>query len=370
MKKQKKDQRGITLIALVVTIIVLMIISGITVATLMGENGIIKRAGDAKKAIERAEIVENAKLDILAKITEKKGENITEDELVEILTSSNYNTQGRLSSEESVLNRTLTSKDGKYVIPVSEIYNGTLSPEIDTGYGLYDSTTGALKKSWAKLKKEGIITVNNNGLLTSQNHQNESNTLGNPNFENLSSDALDGRLVISNEVTALDDYALISCKKLTAVTIPDSVTRIGGRALSNCSNMRSIDFSQNITSIGAFAFAGSGLTGELNLPNSLSTIGSNAFGGCSNITSVVLHDDVKIIQEYAFAGCGNLSSINIPEKVTTIESNTFGGCSKLTVTVPNTITSVVAGAFGAVKQVYYNGSLNTSTWGAQKVDSY
>ena len=43
MKKQGKDQRGITLIALVVTIIVLMILAGVAVAALMGDNGIITR---------------------------------------------------------------------------------------------------------------------------------------------------------------------------------------------------------------------------------------------------------------------------------------------------------------------------------------
>ena len=44
----------------------------------------------------------------------------------EILTSSNYKTQGTLSNEENILERTLTSKDAKYQIPVSEIYNGNL----------------------------------------------------------------------------------------------------------------------------------------------------------------------------------------------------------------------------------------------------
>ena len=94
---------------------------------LSGDNSILQKATDAKTYSERAEIIENAKLDILAKISEKKGENLTEDELVEILTSADYSTQGELSDEESVLDKTLTSKDKKYTIPVSEIYNGNLT---------------------------------------------------------------------------------------------------------------------------------------------------------------------------------------------------------------------------------------------------
>ncbi len=96
---------------------------------LSGDNGILQKATQSKEKTERAEIIENAKLDILAKISEKKGENITAEELEELLTSANYNTQGTLSNEESILDRTLTSKDEKYQIPVSEIYNGNLSTE-------------------------------------------------------------------------------------------------------------------------------------------------------------------------------------------------------------------------------------------------
>lgn len=121
---------------------------------LSGNNGILQKATQSKEKTERAKIIENAQMDILAKITDKKGENITEHELVEILTSSNYNTQGRLSSEESVLDRTLTSKNGKFTIPVSEIYNGVIkeSERIKTALDLkegdrilYNSSVGDIE---------------------------------------------------------------------------------------------------------------------------------------------------------------------------------------------------------------------------------
>ena len=43
----KRNERGITLIALVVTIIVLLILAGISIAMLTGENGILNKARDA-----------------------------------------------------------------------------------------------------------------------------------------------------------------------------------------------------------------------------------------------------------------------------------------------------------------------------------
>ena len=44
----KKRQKGITLISLVVTIVVLLILAGITISTVFSDNGIIKKAQEAR----------------------------------------------------------------------------------------------------------------------------------------------------------------------------------------------------------------------------------------------------------------------------------------------------------------------------------
>lgn len=57
----KKQERGITLIALVITIIVLLILAGISIATITGENGILTKASTAKdetKKVQYKEILE------------------------------------------------------------------------------------------------------------------------------------------------------------------------------------------------------------------------------------------------------------------------------------------------------------------------
>ena len=50
-----KENRGITLIALVITTIVLLILAGITIAALSGNNGILTRAKEAKEKTEQAQ---------------------------------------------------------------------------------------------------------------------------------------------------------------------------------------------------------------------------------------------------------------------------------------------------------------------------
>ncbi len=52
MKPNK--EKGITLIALVITIIVLLILAGVAIATLTGDNGVLTKAVSAKEKTETA----------------------------------------------------------------------------------------------------------------------------------------------------------------------------------------------------------------------------------------------------------------------------------------------------------------------------
>ena len=61
MRKKFMKNKGITLIALVITIIVLLILAGVTIASLSGDNGILKRAVEGKDRTKIAEIEEMSK---------------------------------------------------------------------------------------------------------------------------------------------------------------------------------------------------------------------------------------------------------------------------------------------------------------------
>ena len=101
MKRTK--QNGITLIALVITIIVLLILAGVSIATLTGENGILTRANDAKvetrgaaveeekdlwKANKLANEYSNGDVETLTELLERIGPNgsklLTQEEVDEI----------------------------------------------------------------------------------------------------------------------------------------------------------------------------------------------------------------------------------------------------------------------------------------------
>ena len=81
-KKLRFNQKGITLIALVITIIVLLILAGVSIATLTGQNGILTRAQDSKTQTGIAEEKEAIQLAYAGAVAEKRGTgDITADDL-------------------------------------------------------------------------------------------------------------------------------------------------------------------------------------------------------------------------------------------------------------------------------------------------
>ena len=78
-KEKVKESKGITLIALVITIIVLLILAGVAIATLTGDNGIIQNAKVAKTSTEEKAVEEEVELIIIEAKTDliEEGKKLT-----------------------------------------------------------------------------------------------------------------------------------------------------------------------------------------------------------------------------------------------------------------------------------------------------
>lgn len=130
MKKfVRNEDLGITLIALVITIIVLLILAGISISMLSGNNSILQKATDAKTKTERTTVIESAQVDILGKQAENKGNDLEKNQLQAILSTYFQNVPDMSEMDtENILNTELTtlSQYGTYKIKVSELFNGNL----------------------------------------------------------------------------------------------------------------------------------------------------------------------------------------------------------------------------------------------------
>ena len=115
-----KKEKGITTIGLVVTIIVMIILAGVTISVMKGDSGIISKADESKNSSKRSELIERAKIKVSDKVVNKGGTLLTKDELREILENYFINVP-----EDYTLETILKTKEenGKYEIKVSEIYD-------------------------------------------------------------------------------------------------------------------------------------------------------------------------------------------------------------------------------------------------------
>lgn len=72
-----KGQKGITLVALVITIIVLLILAGVTISLTLGEDGIFKMAQDATHNYANAADKERDENNRITNTAEKYVYNVT-----------------------------------------------------------------------------------------------------------------------------------------------------------------------------------------------------------------------------------------------------------------------------------------------------
>ena len=126
MSIRKTKEKGITLIALAITIIVILLLAGVIISTMQGNSGIISKADESKSQTERKEVIEKAKMTISEKVVDNGGNELTRSELKEILEQYFINVP-----EDYTLETILKTKEenGKYEIKVSEIYDRDIMTE-------------------------------------------------------------------------------------------------------------------------------------------------------------------------------------------------------------------------------------------------
>ena len=130
-----KNKKGITLIALVVTVVVLIILAGVSINAVLGDNGIIKKANQAASVTKEAEVKEAINRTILEFY-------LTNDyETLEDFLKAKAE-DGSIDSVTKNADGTLTVKKGEYSVTVENKTNSsggsssggeTQTPEITIG---------------------------------------------------------------------------------------------------------------------------------------------------------------------------------------------------------------------------------------------
>lgn len=112
-----KNQKGITLIALVVTIIVLLILAGVSIAMLTGDNGILTNASKSSYETEKAEAIEKINMEL---------NSIKTTVLAKVVDNSTYDAAtSNATLVSAVINELGTDKAGASGKPYLVSYDST-----------------------------------------------------------------------------------------------------------------------------------------------------------------------------------------------------------------------------------------------------
>lgn len=111
MEILKENKKGITLIALVVTIVVLLILAGISIGAITGNNGIINQAQNAKDDTQKAQWEEQ--IDVAIIDAESKNRNPNMDDVIEELKNKHVIDDASQVNEET---GTITTNEPVYDI--------------------------------------------------------------------------------------------------------------------------------------------------------------------------------------------------------------------------------------------------------------
>ena len=158
-----QNNKGITLVALVVTIIILLIIAGIAINSILGENGILKQASTSKNKTEYTSAYEAIRLKIMEVNTDtltNQGRKATLYEIAQYL-SQDTETQVLVKQYNA------TAKvDGAGVIPQeSELTNFTVQAKNYEGYTFLIGQTCTIEKVSID---NGVLFANINSFLNRQ----------------------------------------------------------------------------------------------------------------------------------------------------------------------------------------------------------
>ncbi len=143
-----KNQKGITLIALVITIIVLLILAGVSIAMLTGDNGILTKAGDAGTKSAEAEFEESVKLVVAEivlnqKAAEKEDKDINAATIIKLMPKINDNIK---LDETETKNVAKDTTNAAHVVVKGTINGKTITRYVDE--------SGKISKEAPKLAAE------------------------------------------------------------------------------------------------------------------------------------------------------------------------------------------------------------------------
>ena len=328
-----KRGSGVTLIALAVTIIVMLILAGVTISTLTGNSGITTKASKAKTKSYLANIKEEYELYLSEKRMDDEYDldtlyandktiryegNEVGSGITEICSSIK---KGDEKKFEIIKGKIYYVSQDKKVIPIAVELGFSINP--------YEITDNGVLRSSAM----NLYLVDNNGKLDLSEYEGKIKTIEAGAFSKVEIESGItplSSIVLPKGITTIGDDAFSYNTSLTSIKIPNTVTTIGKRAFRGCTNLTSIEIPDSVTYIGDYCFYGCNRLQKIKLSKKIQTINQRLLQGCSSLTEIEIPEGVKSIGFQAFCNCNKLTTITLPASLTSFNGTAIAGLSRLT----------------------------------------
>ena len=342
--------RGITLIALVITIIVLLILAGITLSLTLGENGILQKARTAKIDSEIA----REKEQILLAMNSSFGDDGKNAKVID-KNKMEQNLQATEGKDNVKIIADIEEDESFYVKFIKT--NRYYEIDLDRNVTLIEVTGGEKNLKLVCVNSTNAVLLEKNYLILKDNFSKKL-----PEIE--------GYIAPQERITGTITHDE-EMKITYYFSIPQSDLIFTG--LDKNGNIT--NDSSKIVSYMLGNDTNSTLNGINTNPNKLSIlivpetyngkpvikIGKQAFNGL-NIIRVVISDSVTTIGNRAFYCCRNLTSVTVGEGVNNFESDVFSSNNNLTEFIYNNVSD-------AIKAHIFNGCNSLKEFAITKQNS-
>jgi len=307
IKGGRASNRGITLIALVITIIVLLILAGVTINMVLGDDGIIGQAQDASEAQKIATVKEEVELWQANNETAGYSGAGAEspNQFIKRLKDNGIITQKDLvinKPEEEITEDDISHliQIGNYTVDINNPKKGKIenpyNAEVEWEYAF--EWTG---EEWIQLEEGAEIT----GNISAKFYENGEDTLS----LIIEGTGKMGDLLDEND----NDLAWVEMSditgKVTEVKVGDGITYIGTATFLNFYNLKSVELPNSLTSIGAYAFMDCDGLESIYIPSGVTRIGQEAFDSCGKLATIDLPASLKSLELVVFMACYNLKDV-------------------------------------------------------------
>ena len=387
-KKILKNRNGITLIALVVSIIVLLILAGISIEMLSGDNGVLRQASNAKEKTDIAGEKEGVELATLsANVSENGFEELNQENLQKAINTQFGNNKavvidngdgsftvkftgrwyeitssGRI--EESI-NWDLAKQNAKApIVQNDERNNGVIGIGIDgkpVNMDLWEYT----------LLNDGTYGLNDSQVYNNKEMggNNESNIYNTGYIGQYDSGKIEGTIpqYISTDngntwkaVTSLYSTFINVTELTTAPIIPKTITNMQN-TFFGCTSLYKIDsIPDNIISLAGTFYNCTSLVNAPNIGKNVKDM-SNTFAKTSIKNAPTLPEGITNMS-YTFANSKLEKIDTIPNSVTNMQC-TFKSCENLTYVekISTNVTNLVETFNGCINLSSINFVINNKT---------